>query len=157
MSEIEIRHAVAADAPAIAGLSDELFQEDARQRDPTVNLDWAKQHGAAYFAEMIAGPDSGCFVAQAGGETVGYLAFRLHRPSDYRPIVSAELESILVRAPWRSQQIGDRLVQEFKRWARENNAQRLTVTAFAANERAILFYRRAGFAPHSLTLELREE
>jgi len=55
--------------------------------------------------------------------------------------------------PWRPTTAAPALVRAFMDWARARGAQWLTVSAFAANERAIVFYRRAGFAPHSLTLE----
>jgi hypothetical protein len=58
--EVEVRKATPPDVPAIVALNDALFQEDAGQRDPSVNLDWAKQHGAGHFAEMVGGHDRAC-------------------------------------------------------------------------------------------------
>jgi ribosomal protein S18 acetylase RimI-like enzyme len=153
--EVVVRFAALSDVPAIVELSDGLFHEDAAQRDPLVNLDWAKQYGAEYFAGMVSGDHSACFVVTVSGDIVGYLAARTEAPGAYRPVMTAELESIFVKAPYRDRQVGARLVQAFMDWARESGAQRMIVTAYAANQRAIAFYQRAGFAPQSLTLEYR--
>ena len=47
------------------------------------------------------------------------------------------------------------LADPFKDWAVSQDAQRLTVTAYAANSGAIRFYQRNGFAPKSVELEMK--
>jgi ribosomal protein S18 acetylase RimI-like enzyme len=153
--DFQIRRATSSDVPAVVELNDGLFHEDAAQRDPLVNLDWAKQYGVEHFASMVAGESSTCFVATAGGDVVGYLAARIEPASAFRPVITADLESIFVKEPYRDRQVGERLVRAFMEWARAAGAQRMIVTAYAANQRAVAFYQRAGFAPQSLTLEYR--
>ena len=46
------------------------------------------------------------------------------------------------------------LANQFLKWAREKGAERVSVTAYAANERAIAFYERLGFEPRNLSLEM---
>ncbi len=65
----------------------------------------------------------------------------------------AELESMYVRQPYRSQGVGRQLASEFVQWAKQRGIQRISVTAYAANNRAIAFYRELGFEPKSLLLE----
>jgi len=55
-SNIEITQAKPSDVESIVALSYALFQEDAGQRDPTVNLEWAKEEGDSYFSDFIATP-----------------------------------------------------------------------------------------------------
>ena len=128
---LEIRVATPADIPAIVALNDALFQEDSGQRDPFVDVDWAKQHGVEYFTPRIAGERCTCFVATAE-EVVGYLAGYIYGPNDLRPVVSAELESIFVRPQWRDRLVGMRLVDTFLAWASLQGARRVSVTAHAA-------------------------
>ncbi|NUT43591.1 MAG: GNAT family N-acetyltransferase, partial [Thermoactinospora sp.] len=47
---------------------------------------------------------------------------------------------------------GTALVEQFTSWARANDAERMYVTAYAANEGALRFYARFGFAPQSIEL-----
>jgi len=63
------------------------------------------------------------------------------------------LESICVRENQRSSGVGTKLVEEFIGWAGSQGAGRVSVTAYAANERAIRFYERFGFRPRSVSLE----
>ena len=49
---------------------------------------------------------------------------------------------------------GGVIPRRFLQAAKEQGAERVSVTAYAANERAGGFYRKMGFAPKSLTLEL---
>jgi GNAT superfamily N-acetyltransferase len=151
---IEIRQATPADLPTIVDLNYALFQEDAGQRDPSLNLEWARQHGHEYFAKLIAGANSVCFVAEVGSDVAGYLVGYTKEPSDIRPLKTAELESMFVREAARSQGVGARLISDFVDWARGRGAQSVSVTAYYANQRAIAFYQRAGFTPLHLSLKL---
>jgi GNAT superfamily N-acetyltransferase len=151
--EIEIRIATSADVPAIVGLYYALSLEDAGQRDPSVNLDWAEEHGAEHFTQLVAGEASVCFVAQSDQAAIGYLAGYTYGPSDFRLSKVAELQSMFVQARWRGQQVGAQLVEAFVAWARSQGATRMNVTAYATNQRAIAFYQHVGFAPHQLTFE----
>ncbi len=150
---VTIRRAGLEDVPSLVTLSDGLFQEDAGQRDPFMNLDWPAQEGTGYFHQRMR--DERCLglLALVEGEAVGYLLGYLKPASTLRPVPMAELESMYVRPAHRSQGIGQQLVDRFLAWAREQGAKRVSVTAYAANERALAFYRRNGFVPKSVTLE----
>jgi hypothetical protein len=93
---IDIRTATTTDVPAIVDLYNALSQEDAAQRDPFVSLAWAEEHGAEHFTELVTGEASVCFVAQAEGAAIGYLAGYTYGPGDFRPIKVAELQSMFV-------------------------------------------------------------
>lgn len=152
-SEIQLRQANDTDLAAIVELNYGLFQEDAGQRDPSMNLEWPRQYGKEYFRDMLTGTKSVCFVAVTDQETVGYLVGYVRDPNDLHLIKSAELESMFVLPAWRSRQVGSQLVQTFLAWARERGAQSISVSAYAANERAIAFYQSHGFKPKNLILE----
>lgn len=150
---MEIRAAGLDDIDVIAALNGALFAEDAGQRDPLMDQGWPAREGRAYFADLLGGPHNVGFVAQEGGETVGYLVGRLREPARVRPVRIASLESIFVQEEHRSQGIGEQLTARFLDWARQQGADRVEVVAYAANEAAIRFYRRLGFIPHNVVLE----
>jgi GNAT superfamily N-acetyltransferase len=152
---ITIRRAELADVPSVVALNHALFQEDAGQRDSTMNLNWAREHGNAYFARYFESDSSIIFLAEAGGQVVGYLAGYLQPPNDYRLVASAELESMFVESEFRAQGVGKQLAQEFIEWSRGKGAARMTVTAYAANPNAVAFYQRLGFVPKHTSLEMK--
>ena len=57
-----------------------------------------------------------------------------------------DLISMWVRPDARGSGVGDRLVNEVARWAREHGADRLRLSVRTHNARAKALYHRAGFA-----------
>ncbi len=94
-----------------------------------------------------------CLVARSAGEIVGYLAGYVKDGTSLRPVKVAELESMYVRGEYRALGLGGRLMERFMQWAGVQEAERVSVTAYAANSRAIRFHERSGFQPKSLSLE----
>lgn len=152
---IQIRRATAEDIPGLVASSSGLFGEDAGTRDDTMNIQWPVQFGAASLTAALADPARAVFVADADGSVVGHLTAYATEPSDIRLVRTATLLSMYVFPGHRSSGVGGRLVDAFKAWAASHGAQRLTVTAYAANSDAIRFYQRNGFAPKSLELEMK--
>lgn len=150
-----VRLAGVEDVAEIVELSGALFREDAGRRDPFVNLGWPEEEGREYFAGLVRGEGSLCLLAGLAGRTVGYLAGRVGEGTTLRPVKVAELESMYVREGYRDLGVGARLVDEFLGWAWSRGAERASVVAYAANERAIRFYQRSGFRPRSVALERR--
>ena len=150
---VTIRRAMQNDVPTIVAFSAALFHEDAGQRDPTMNLEWAAQEGTAYFSQMLAEPSSIIFLAEVEERQVGYLAGYARAPNSLHRQPSAELESMFVQDSHRGQGVGKALARAFFAWCQNNAAHRITVTAYSKNEPAVQFYRRLGFQPKQLTLE----
>ncbi|MEM7130366.1 MAG: GNAT family N-acetyltransferase [Chloroflexota bacterium] len=152
-----IRIATEADIDTIVSLNHALFQEDAGQRDPTMNVDWALEHGHEYFASLLQQGETHSLIAEDDEKALGYLIGYLRDSSSLRPINQAELESMFVVAEARSSGIGAELVSQFKEWCKKQGVERISVTAFVANERATAFYQRHGFEPRNVTLETNLE
>jgi GNAT superfamily N-acetyltransferase len=153
---MKIRLATPADVPALVDLCAGLFATDAARHDPTVDQDWSRREGAGYFGEILTDERSDAWLAvvgdePVGDEPVGYAVGRRRDADSYRPVATATLESMFVRAEHRSAGVGAALVAAFTEWARAAGAQFVHVTAYVGNERAVAFYRRQGFAPLSLT------
>jgi ribosomal protein S18 acetylase RimI-like enzyme len=151
---VTIRPATRRDLDDVVALAVQLFAEDAGQRDPYTDLDWPRREGHEYFGGLFGGPSTRCLLAEADGVIAGSLVARINRESRVRPVRVAELESMYVRPEYRSAGVGSALVAEFFEWARGRGAQRASVTAYAANDRALAFYARNGFTPKSVQLEL---
>ena len=150
-----VRRAVAADLPVLARLSGGLFAADSGQYDPYTDQEWPARDGESYYGKLIDGQRSAIWLALAGDEPVGFATGKLGGPYSTRPVVVADLESVFVVAEHRSAGTGAALVAGFLAWARANGADVAQVTAYSANTRAQAFYERIGFAPHTVTLEMR--
>ncbi|MGC9666439.1 N-acetyltransferase family protein [Planosporangium sp. 12N6] len=151
---VTIRTAARRDLDVVVELSAELFAEDAGQYDPHTDLDWPRREGHEYFGGLLSGPTTHCWLAEVDGAVAGSLVGRISRESTVRPVRVAELESIYVRPEYRGQGVADGLIAAFVEWARLRGARIASVTAYAGNARAIALYRRSGFAPKSVQLEM---
>ena len=147
-----IRVATPADAVVVARLNAGLFAEDSARHDPAMDQGWPAREGARYFAELLGTDRAAGWLALDADTPIGYAAARLAGPADVRPVVRADLESIFVVPDHRGDGVGAALVAEFARWARARGAAELSVTAYAANERAVAFYARHGFVPRSVVM-----
>jgi GNAT superfamily N-acetyltransferase len=146
--DIDIRRATSADLPGVVASSAELFAEDGGTRDPLRNLDWPRDNGHAWVEGLLAAPDALVLVAAGhDGTVVGHLIGHFAAASAMFTAPRTELVSTRVWPEYRGQNIGGRMVEEFFAWSRERGAVRFHVSAYAANESAIRFYRRHGFAP----------
>jgi GNAT superfamily N-acetyltransferase len=150
---ITIRVAEPADLDELVELSAHLFAEDAGQRDPYTDLGWPRREGRGYFTGIIDNNRTRCWLAEVDGVIAGNLVGRINRESSIRPVRVAELESMFVREEYRSSGVGAALVAEFFGWGKRAGAERALVTAYAANDRALAFYARHGFAPKNVSLE----
>lgn len=157
MDDVQIRRAVAEDVDGYVACSVGLFAEDAGTHDDTMNLNWPAENAAASFLEHVDDERRLILVADDGGGIGGNLLGVLSGPGEMRHVRVATLVSMYVTPRLRNRGVGSALVEAFTAWARANEADRLSVTAYADNADAIRFYRRHGFAPFHLTLEASME
>lgn len=150
---VRIRVAGTGDVERIVGLNCALFREDAGRRDPFTDQGWPEREGEGHFGDLLVWEGGLSLVAESDGGVVGYLAGYVGAATSSRPVAVAELESMYVAEGYRDSGVGTRMVGEFLAWAAARGVERASVTAHAANEDAIRFYRRNGFRPKSLTLE----
>ncbi|MER6243911.1 GNAT family N-acetyltransferase [Streptomyces griseorubiginosus] len=150
--EQTVRPARPEDIPGLVASSAGLFAEDAGTRDPSVDVDWPRRHGAESFAAALADPARLVLAVDHGGEVVGHLTGTLTEPSAVRPVKSATLNALYVRPAHRRGRVGGRLVAEFLSWAEARGATQAEVAAYTANPDAIRFYERQGFGAHAVTL-----
>jgi GNAT superfamily N-acetyltransferase len=156
MGEIEIRSAVAADVEGFLNSSAGLFAEDAGSYDDTVDIEWPRKHGRKRFLEGLREPSRLVLLAvDDNGMVAGHLTGQISEPTAMRPVRVATLTSLFVFPDHRRGGVAARLVTGFRGWAQERSVDRLEVTAYAANDGALAFYRRQGFAPQSVLLESR--
>lgn len=141
------------DVEELVRLNARLFLEDAGVRDPHTDTSWPARHGREHFLGLLSRDDAVCLLALREGAKVGYLGGYVKEATPLRPVRVAELQSMYVEESERDRGVGTRLVQGFFAWARGLEVGRVSVTAYAANGRAVGFYQRLGFMDRSVSLE----
>jgi ribosomal protein S18 acetylase RimI-like enzyme len=150
----QIRRATLEDVPAIAALERELVRTDAPD-DLYLVRTTSQQEAEAQTRRLVESSWGVSLVAEARGRTVGFLSGGIKDSPAWRPVRATEIHTIFVEEGFRGQGLGTQLVEAFVRWSQAHGVQAIDVGAFASNERAIAFYRRAGFRPTLVTLELQ--
>jgi GNAT superfamily N-acetyltransferase len=153
MSAVEIRIATAEDLLGLVDALTSLFAEDPGTRDPTVSQEWPVRFGLSNMTAWIADGNRLVLAAADGEAVVGLLTGIITEPADHRPVRVATLHSLYVDPAHRNDGVGARLVETFRSWARQRRADRMSVTAYAANIDAIRFYQRHGFTALKLELD----
>ncbi|WP_257387560.1 GNAT family N-acetyltransferase [Tahibacter caeni] len=128
-----IRAAVAADAPALAGLLGQLgYPTDTTQ-------------AAARLARLLADPQAAVFVACRDGPVVGLATVQAHVALN-RDAPAVQLTLLVVADGLRGSGIGRALVAAAEDWTRRHGAGRLVVTTASHRTGAHAFYERLGYA-----------
>jgi ribosomal protein S18 acetylase RimI-like enzyme len=157
MGAVTIQPAVPEDAEGIA----RIFLESAElhaQLDP--ERYWVPEYAAITERYRQGGqhPPSAetsvTFVADLGGEIVGFVDARLERSLDamHREMLYCHIAEIAVSSHRRSQGIGEQLLRAAEDWGRRRGAEFASLEYHAANTRAAALYReRLGYRVASLT------
>lgn len=156
MEKITIRKANIRDLGDILSLNLDLFKREYREYDKRLNLKWTYgKVGKSYFKKRVSGKNGFVLVAEDAGEIIGYLCGSVQKcPYDYRIIRRfAELENMIVNKKFRGKGIGEKLVQKFLKWCKDEKVNVISVNSSIQNEKGIAFYRKMGFKDYSLTLE----
>lgn len=151
--EVIIRKATVDDLPRVQELSQELFTVE-KVRDPRLNMEWSMgEDGRKIFLARITEEKRFCFIAEVDGKIVGYSTGSELPVYAWRPVKRLELENLIVTEKYRGQRIGEKLAQAVFDLAKQWGMERVMLSAYAANEHALRFYKRVGFAPDSIQLE----
>ena len=150
---ITIATAGLGDVTSLLASADALIRSDAAAFDAeATNLAWAIHGGPTYCAALVAGGDDFALLARDGNEVIGHLVGRRYGPTDLHPITTAGLERIHVNPAHRGRGVGGLLVSSFME--RVAGVDRVVVSAYAQNTRALSFYARRGFVVRSVILDL---
>jgi ribosomal protein S18 acetylase RimI-like enzyme len=150
---MEIRESKENDWETIQTLNNEVFIHD-EEFDEDLDLNWPfSEVGISYYKDSVEDKDGKCFIAEIENKPVGYLIIG-SKDFGYRKGKYLELENMGVLPKYRSMGIGHSLVEYAKQYAKSVNATKIYVSAYWDNESAIKFYKREGFEPIDMGLEL---
>jgi ribosomal protein S18 acetylase RimI-like enzyme len=109
---------------------------------------WDRSPLRETLSQIMASADSEVFLAEAAGELVGLIEVYVRPDPDEPTLVRhryAELQSLVVLAPFRGNGIGTRLVRIAQGWACERGATEMRLGVWEFNRPALEFYQSVGF------------
>ncbi len=151
--DIRVRVAQPADWQIIQKLNHEVITSN-MPYDEFLQGDYAFSPPAEkYYRQATSDMTFVCLIAEHDGKPVGYVAGS-SKAISYRIKKTIELNDMGVTESYRSRGVGAKLVSEFARVARDRGFQSVYVNAYYKNEGAIEFYKKQGFRPIDVSLEL---
>ena len=141
VQHLEIRPATEADAQRCQRYVAELFDEQLpvlfrRDRPPTV------EEQRAFIAQVGSSARSVAFLALESDRVIGILDFRAFQKPQQ---AHGGTFGMSVAKAVRGTGVGKELLKALFAWGRSNAVRRIELEVFSNNERAIQFYKRAGF------------
>jgi ribosomal protein S18 acetylase RimI-like enzyme len=109
---------------------------------------WDRTSLREALVKIMESDDSEIFLAEVAGEPVGLIEVYVRQDPDEATLVQhryAELQSLVVSAPFRRNGIGTQLVAVARRWAGEKGATEMRLGIWEFNQAAREFYETVGF------------
>ena len=145
MTDLRIRRATAADAPAIARVRVDSWRTTYRGMIPDAYLDGMQVEASTALWDRVlaAGPNTTCvIVAEHGADIVGFGAGnRLQQPKHG---FDAELAAVYLRREFQRAGLGRRIVGAVAEAQRRHGGTGLLTWVIAGNKPARAFYERLG-------------
>lgn len=138
----------------------ELFDEiDALHRDKLPGM-FQKTDGPvrerAYYLSIVADENIGFFIAEAGPGLVGFV-HTIFRDAPTFPVFVprkiAVVDSLVVKAGFRQQGLGEMLMDKAQEWAIAKGATSMELNVYEFNQTAISFYERLGYQTYSRRMQ----
>ncbi len=148
MDSITIRRAVPSDVERIVELG-LLLQEHAEKSNPSI---WRiTEEGRKLLKQKVeadlADINTHVLIAEAKGETIGYVEGEVTRRSDHMPRIVGQVSFMYVVKQFRRKGVGRRLMKELCKFFSSDKVEDLTVRYIVGNKEAEGFWRKLGFEP----------
>lgn len=157
MKQYIIRVAEHRDIPSIQELMTLLSESD-HPYDRDVDLQWAYSvDGLKYIKDRITNPGEACFVVEYNKSIVGYCTASIKELPSWRLVKVAEIENVFIEDNYRRNGLGRKLVETVVKWAKELRVNRIAVSVFSPNSKAISFYSKIEFTSYDMTMEMSLE
>jgi len=148
---VKVRQATLDDVPALVALFQELDRMQSDWRVFTPRPGFYDEVGAKY-REAMNTENAVVLVAEDDGEVVGMAYGEIRVPSRFSDERAMELSGVVVRAGYRGRGVGQALVKEAARFAKEIGVEWIELKTFAPNQGAMAFWEGMGFTPRVVQL-----
>ena len=129
-----------------AGLGGKGAEKNARHDPIYATAPGAERVMRRFLADLTSSSHTFLFVAESDGRTVGFISGELREGSPtFRQRTWASVDDVFVEPESRNLGIGRGLLEGVEAWARERDADGISLQVAAANERGRKFYGDLGF------------
>lgn len=149
MSEVSVRDAVAADAPEIVRLLDEMKAHHRAFESDEPRFDVPEDDLAAFAGEILADPGVSVLVAEGPNRLLGFVQSR-YLPKSWGRSCEVDLLGVDERA--RGSGIGTALMREVEGRARAAGVVGMRLNVTLGNEGALRLYERLGYSQSAVRL-----
>ena len=152
---VNIRRAKAEDLARIEDLYREL-EEDAVLYQPEHFVFSPKGTRTEQVKEIMDSDTQAMYVAEADGDVIGFahlILIKAKKVPCLKSETSLYLQDLVVTAEYRSKGIGTLLMEEAKKYGKENGADFFRTQVFPQNTDGMRFYERNGFSAKMITIE----
>ena len=158
---VEIRRAVAADVPMIAGLNGDVQRLHAEAHGALFKPAGDADAIAAWFAAALAKPAAHLLVGTVDGDMIGYVYGQIvqYQENPFRyPLAIGLIDQLSIRPAFQRRGYGEALLDALAAIFRDAGVSRMELSVWAFNDSARRFYARRGFATtqHRMSLDLGE-
>ena len=152
--EINIRSAEPRDIPRIIELLYQICKVHSDKR-PDLFRPGAKKYDESELSEILADPERPVFVAESGGDVLGYTfcIIEQHTGGSYTPHKTLYIDDLCVDERSRGQHIGRALYQYVLGFAKEIGCYNVTLNVWECNEDAHKFYEKCGLSIQKYGME----
>jgi ribosomal protein S18 acetylase RimI-like enzyme len=137
-----IRRATSADLPAIESLYVELKRHHHELVPTARRYSVPEEDWVAAIRASFSDPNTSFFVAEDAGTVMAFMRLRIDDRSWGK---ACEVDTVVVSAAYRSQGIGQDLMQEAEEHARNEGARAMRVNVLSVNDAGRDFYGRLGY------------
>ena len=103
------------------------------------------------FEAIVANESSAVLVAESDKNLVGYARVVTATACPVATSSKVELSTLYVQTPFNGQGVGQALLSQAEKWARERKNTSLWLTVNSKNSRAIAFYAKHGYTKLGVT------
>ncbi len=142
--EFTIRSALPSDAVSLSDFASKQFRATYGADTPAADLEAyvSKSFTTEKQLQEITNSDDAVLMSVVGETIIGYAHFKFEAGVTR----SAFLNRIYVEQSWKGKAVGSALLTEVIGKARGLGADRIKLTVYEKNARAVAFYKKAGFA-----------
>ena len=120
-------------------------------------MNWPNKKSYRKFFKKYFQHDNFIFAVYFKSKIIGYISGSIEEmPKDsYRGKQKiAMLENLMILPAHQKQNLGKELNKHFQQWAKKQGCNRIQVSVFAKNARALKFYRHLGYKDYDINLEI---
>lgn len=107
-----------------------------------------------FYENIVENPKSCILIAEINDKIIGYLYGFIQNNGDTCINIVTQIDAIFIDEDYRKIGVGNTLIEEFKKWSKQQNAKYIELKVCNNNDIAISLYRKKGFKDFKTIMSL---